>query len=83
MHKILMINEEKVALGDENNNLVTVPRTAISYENPAVGDSVDLFQNDSVSIVVKAENDNEYSSKSSKVHLRRRSWLPRKMNQQR
>lgn len=65
MHKILMINEEKVALGDENNNLVTVPRTAISYENPAVGDSVDLFQNDSVSIVVKAENDNEYSSKSS------------------
>ena len=22
MHKILMINEEKVALGDENNNLV-------------------------------------------------------------
>lgn len=55
MHKILMINEEKVALGDENNNLVTVPRTAISYENPAVGDSVDLFQNDSVSIVVKAE----------------------------
>lgn len=65
MHKILMINEEKVALGDENNNLVTVPRTAVSYENPAVGDSVDLFQNDSVSIVVKAENDNEYSSKSS------------------
>lgn len=65
MHKILMINEEKVALGDENNNLVTVPRTAISYENPAVGDSVDLFQNDSVSIVVKAENDNKNSSKSS------------------
>ena len=29
MHKILMINEEKVALGDENNNLVTVPRTAM------------------------------------------------------
>ena len=51
MHKILMINEEKVALGDENNNLVTVPRTAISYENPAVGDSVDLFRNDSVSII--------------------------------
>lgn len=65
MHKILMINEEKVALGDENNNLVTVPRTAISYENPAVGDSVDLFRNDSVSIVVKAENDNKNSLKSS------------------
>lgn len=65
MHKILMINEEKVALGDENNNLVTVPRTAISYEDPAVGDSVDLFQNDTVSIVVKAENDNKNSSKSS------------------
>ena len=65
MHKILMINEEKVALGDENNNLVTVPRTAVSYENPAVGDSVDLFQNDSVSIVVKAENDNKNSSKGS------------------
>lgn len=65
MHKILMINEEKVALGDENNNLVTVPRTAVSYENPAVGDSVDLFQNDSVSIVVKAENDNKNSSKDS------------------
>ena len=62
MHKILMINEEKVALGDEKNNLVTVPRTAISYEKPAVGDSVDLFQNDSVSIVVKAENDNKNSS---------------------
>ena len=65
MHKILMINEENVALGDENNNLVTVPRTAVSYENPAVGDSVDLFQNDSVSIVVKAENDNKNSSKRS------------------
>lgn len=64
MHKILMINEEKVALGDENNNLVTVPRTAISYENPAVGDSVDLFQNDSVSIVVKAENDKKHLSES-------------------
>ncbi len=65
MHKILMINEEKVALGDENNNLVTVPRTAISYEDPAVGDLVDLFQNDAVSIVVKAENGNKNSSKSS------------------
>lgn len=58
MYKILKINGENVSLGDENNNIVTVLKTDVNYDNPSVGDAVELFQNDTATIVTKAKETN-------------------------
>ena len=44
MYKIINITDDQIALGNEEHQLVMVPTTAANYENPKVGDAVELFQ---------------------------------------
>lgn len=53
--EILKIGEKRVLLGDENGRLETLPRTAIAFEFPSIGDLVDVYRNENTVIIVKAE----------------------------
>lgn len=63
MYKIINITDEQIALGNEEHQLVMVPTTATNYENPKVGDVVELFRGEDTFIVTKAEP--EYESEES------------------
>ena len=53
--EILKISEKRVLLGDENGRLETLPRTAIAFAFPSIGDLVDVYRNENTVIIVKAE----------------------------
>lgn len=53
MNKILKINGNDVLIGTEDKNIETVPIGSIGYENPQVGDFVEIFKTEDKVIVVK------------------------------
>lgn len=55
MYKIISIIDEQIALGNEEHQLVMVPTTATNYENPKVGDVVELFRGEDTFIVTNEE----------------------------
>lgn len=59
MYKIINTTDEQIALGNEEHQLVMVPTTAANYENPKVGDVVELFRGEDTFIVTKAEPEHE------------------------
>lgn len=65
MYKIINITDEQIALGNEEHQLVMVPTTAANYENPKVGDVVELFQGEDTFIVTKAEPEYESAALSA------------------
>ena len=67
MYKIIKIQEDKIYLGDENGSFTTVPRSSANYDNPEVGDYVNLFQGEGYAVISKADNKLSPETKKSKV----------------
>lgn len=62
MNKIIKIDGGSVLIGTEDKNIVTVPISSISYENPKVGDKVELFRSEDRTIVTKGAEREEHSA---------------------
>lgn len=54
MNKILKIDGNNILIGTEDKNIMTVPIGSIGYENPGVGDSVEIFKTEDKVIVIKS-----------------------------
>ena len=55
MKKIIRIDGSNILIGTEDMNIVTVPIGSISYENPQVGDIVEIFKDEDRTIVIKRQ----------------------------
>lgn len=53
IYKILKIEGDTILLGDEDKKILTVSKADFSYDNPEIGDVVQVFQNDDSVLVVK------------------------------
>lgn len=62
MYKILKIEEDTILLGDEDKKILTVSKADFSYDNPEIGDVVQVFQNDDSVLVVKKESEQKKAS---------------------
>lgn len=62
MYKILKIEEDTILLGDEDKKVLTVSKADFSYDNPEIGDVVQVFQNDDSMLVVKIESEQKKAS---------------------
>lgn len=62
MYKILKIEGDTILLGDEDKKILTVSKADFSYDNPEIGDVVQVFQNDDSVLVVKKESEQKKAS---------------------
>lgn len=62
MYKILKIEGDAILLGDEDKKILTVSKADFSYDNPEIGDVVQVFQNDDSMLVVKIESEQKKAS---------------------
>ena len=62
MYKILKIEGDTILLGDEDKKILTVSKADFSYDNPEIGDVVQVFQNDDSMLVVKIESEQKKAS---------------------
>ncbi len=62
MYKILKIEGDIILLGDEDKKILPVNKADFSYDNPEIGDVVQVFQNDDSMLVVKVESDQKKAS---------------------
>ena len=65
MKKIIRIDGSNILIGTEDMNIVTVPIGSISYENPQVGDIVEIFKDEDRTIVIKGKGKTPDSESSS------------------
>ena len=59
MYKILKVDGSTIYLGGANEEMITVDKDSFNYENPKVGDAVQVFTNDDSMIVVKTDSAQE------------------------
>lgn len=59
MYKILKVEGSTIYLGGANEEMITVDKDSFNYENPKVGDAVQVFKNDDSMIVVKTDSAQE------------------------
>lgn len=62
IYKILKIEGDTILLGDEDKKILTVSKADFSYDNPEIGDVVQVFQNDDSVLVVKKESEQKKAS---------------------
>lgn len=62
MYKILKIEGDTILLGDEDKKILTVSKADFSYDNPEIGDVVQVFQNHDSVLVVKKESEQKNAS---------------------
>lgn len=65
MNKIIRIDGNNILIGTEDMNIVTVPIGSISYENPQVGDIVEIFKDEDRTIVIKSKGEKSGAESSS------------------
>lgn len=58
MKKIVKIEENHVLIGTDDANIITVSKSNINYDNPKVGDVVDVYSSDGKTVVMKSDNNN-------------------------
>lgn len=56
MYRILKIDGNTILLGDEDKKIFTVSKADFGYDNPEIGDVVQVFKNDESILVVKTES---------------------------
>ena len=56
MYKILKVDGSTIYLGGANKEIITVDKDSFNYENPKVGDAVQVFKNDDSVIAVKTDS---------------------------
>ena len=56
MYKILKVDGSTIYLGGANEEMITVDKDSFNYENPKVGDAVQVFKNDDSMIVAKTDS---------------------------
>lgn len=56
MYKVLKVDGSTIYLGGANKEIITVDKDSFNYENPKVGDAVQVFQNDDSVIAVKTDS---------------------------
>lgn len=56
MYKVLKVDGSTIYLGGANKEIITVDKDSFNYENPKVGDAVQVFKNDESILVVKTES---------------------------
>lgn len=59
MYKILKVDGSTIYLGGANEEMITVDKDSFNYENPKVGDAVQVFKNDDSMIVAKTDSAQE------------------------
>lgn len=59
MYKILKVDGSTIYLGGANEEMITVDKDSFNYDNPKVGDTVQVFKNDDSMIVVKTDSAQE------------------------
>ena len=59
MYKILKVDGSTIYLGGANEEMITVDKDSFNYENPKVGDAVQVSTNDDSMIVVKTDSAQE------------------------
>lgn len=62
MYKILKIEGDTILLGDADKKILTVSKADFSYDNPEIGDVVQVFQNHDSMLVVKKESEQKKAS---------------------
>lgn len=55
MYKVLKVDGSTIYLGGANKEIITVDKDSFNYENPKVGDAVQVFKNDDSVIAVKTD----------------------------
>ena len=56
MYKVLKVDGSTIYLGGANKEIITVDKDSFNYENPKVGDAVQVFKNDDSVIAVKTDS---------------------------
>ena len=56
MYKVLKVDGSTIYLGGANKEIITVDKDSFNYENPKVGDAVQVFKNDDLVIAVKTDS---------------------------
>jgi TM2 domain-containing membrane protein YozV len=69
MNKIVKIEGSNVLIGMDDMDIVTVPIANINYDNPQIGDIVDVFKNEDRTIVVKSGNNNADSGSNASANI--------------
>lgn len=62
MYKILKIEGDTILLGDADKKILTVSKADFSYDNPEIGDVVQVFQNHDSMLVIKVESEQKKAS---------------------
>lgn len=79
MKQIIKIEDNNVFIGTETNEIIRTVLSAVSYENPQVGDNVEVYKNGDDILVVKADDEtvssNEQPVKDSKGNI---NYIPKK-----
>ena len=56
MYKVLKVDGSTIYLGGASKEIITVDKDTFNYENPKVGDAVQVFKNDDSVIAVKTDS---------------------------
>lgn len=56
MYKVIKVDGSTIYLGGANKEIITVDKDSFNYENPKVGDAVQVFKNDDSVIAVKTDS---------------------------
>lgn len=79
MSRIIKIEGDRISIGMDNGELKEVGHRSVDYENPQVGDEVDVFTSDSATVVVRANTGSAsrhvYSGEAKRINKHVFVWV--------